>query len=92
MAGQVIKGYRAVLLQTPRTITVTGTRWRLPTTIRNKAADVTTVGQTTARTWLVARLWRQLGRAAALALPRRPEVRARSRITLPRRRTFIWPD
>lgn len=78
--------------QTRRTITATGTRWRLPTRIRSRAADVTTQGRRTARTWRVAHLWRQPGPAAARARRRQPEALAPSRITLPRRRTFISPD
>ena len=79
-------------LQNPRITTATGTRWRLPTPIRSRAADVITQDQRTARTWPVARLWLLPERAAARVPLRQPEVHAPSRIILPRQRTFIWPD
>lgn len=91
-SGGRVENKQSFIPQTPLTTIVMGIRWRLPTTIRSRAADVTTEGQRTARTSLAARLWRLPGRAAALVQLRQPEVHAPNRITLPRRRIFIWPD
>lgn len=92
MASIYCKINATLTLQTPRITTVTGTRWRLPTPIRSRAADVITQDQRTARTWLVARLWLLPERAAVRVPLRQPEVHAPSRIILPRQRIFIWPD